>query len=278
MLNTKKPSKNILGDSSILLFGLILAGAFLLLDSFLNVKPLRDGISFLFNPVYTDAKEIAGEVKGFLGTIGKMDGFRKEYNDLKIQMYEKDLNNAHYQVLLEENTSLKKQVNLGNQEKKYLLGKVLGITDISNMQIDKGSKEGVEEGAVVSVGNMFVGIVQSVDREGSLVLLPYSKHSTFEVFVTNVGVKDGKIVEGAPILSKGVVRGGGDDINIENISMNSTVKEGDIVVTMDSRIGEYLIVGQIANLVDNPAATSKSAKVAPLMDYDDLMTIFVKVE
>lgn len=277
MLNRKKVSKNIFGENGFLLLGLIIAGVFLLFDSLSVTKPLRDGTSFLFNPVYVDAKEIAGGTKEYFGTVSKIGSFRKEYNELKIATYEKDINNAHYQVLLEENASLKKQVNLGNLEKKYLLSKVLGIQNISNMQIDKGSNQGVKKGAIVSSGNIFVGIVESVDSEGSLVLLPYSKSSTFEVFVTNVGVKEGKIVEGVPILSKAVLRGGGEDINIENISMSSTVKDGDIVVTMDPRIGQYLIVGQIVNLISNPAATSKSAKVAPLVDYDDLMTIFVEI-
>ena len=278
MLNRKKATKNILGDNALLLVGLVVAGIFFLLDTLSAVKPLRDGISFLFNPIYVDGKEVANEVKGYFGTVSKIDEFRKEFNELKVATYEKDINNAHYQVLLEENDSLRKQVTLGNMEKKYLLGKVLEVENISNMRIDKGEKEGVKKGAVVSVGNMFVGLVKSVDSEGALVVLPYSKSSTFKVFVTKVGVEEGKIVKGVPILSKGVVRGGGDDINIENISMNSTVKDGDIVVTMDERIGGYFVLGRIANLVDNPAATSKSAKVAPLMDYDDLMTIFVEIE
>lgn len=278
MLNRKKIAKNILGDNILLVLGLVIAGIFLLLDTFNIVKPLRSGISFIFNPIYVDGKNIGSGAKEYFTTIGKVGDFRKEFNELKISSYEKDINNAHYQVLLEENSSLKKQLSLGNKEKKYLLSKVLGIENISNMQIDKGSKEGVEKGSVVSVGNMFVGIVQSVDREGSLVLLPYSKSNSFEVFVTDVGVKEGKVVDGVSILSKAVLRGSGDDINIENISMNSAVKDGDIVVTMDERVGGYLIVGQIANLVSNPAATSKSAKVAPLVDYDDLMSVFVEIE
>lgn len=278
MLNKKNVTKNILGENTLLVLGLVIAGVLFLLDTFALTKPLRNGFSFLFNPIYVDGRSIGGGVKEYFGTIGKIGEFRKEFNELKISSYEKDINNAHYQVLLEENASLKKQLNLGNQEKRCLLSKVLGIDNISNMQVDKGSKEGVRKGSVVSVGNMFVGIVQSVDSEGSLVLLPYSKNSTFEVFVSDIGVKDGKVLEGVPILSKAVLRGGDDDINIENISMNSSVKDGDIVVTMDERIAGYLIVGQIANLVSNPAATSKSAKVVPLVDYDDLMTVFIDIE
>ncbi len=278
MLNRKKVTKNIFGENSFFLFGIGIAGILLLLDSFSLIQPFRDIFSFTFTPVYASAKTLSGNVKEYFGTVGKIDEFRKEYNDLKIAIYEKDINNAYYQVLLEENASLKKQIELGNTERKYLLSKVLGVQNISNMQIDKGTREGVRKGAVVSSGNMFVGTVESVDMEGALVLLPYSKSSTFEVFVTNVGVKDGKIVEGVPVLSHAVVRGGGDHINIENISMNSEVKDGDIVVTRDSKIDRYLIVGQIANLVSNPAATSKSARVAPLMDYDNLMTIFVEID
>lgn len=278
MLNRKKATKNIFGENFALLVGLLLAGMFLLLDSSSLLKPLRSGISYVFNPVYVDAKQAGRYLREYVGTIGKIAEFQNEYNELKIATYEKDINNAHYQSLKEENDSLRKQIDLGNLEKRYLLTKVLGVENISDMQVDKGSREGVKEGAVASVGNMFVGIVQRVDSEGALVLLPYSKSSTFEVFVTNVGVEEGKIVEQPPILSKAVVRGAGDYINIENISMNSDVKDGDIVIAMDQRIGEYLVVGRIANLVTNPAATSMNGRVAPLVDYDDLMTIFIEIE
>ena len=278
MLNRKKAAKNIFGENFALLVGLLLAGMFLLLDSTSLLKPLRSGISYVFNPVYADAKQAGRYLREYVGTIGKIAEFQNEYNELKIATYEKDINNAHYQSLKEENDSLRKQIDLGNLEKRYLLTKVLGVENISDMQVDKGSREGVKEGAVASVGNMFVGIVQRVDSEGALVLLPYSKSSTFEVFVTNVGVEEGKIVDQPPILSKAVVRGAGDYINIENISMNSDVKDGDIVIAMDQRIGEYLVVGRIANLVTNPAATSMNGRVAPLVDYDDLMTIFIEIE
>ena len=277
MLNKEKTTLQILGDSTLFFIGLIVAGGLFLIDSFFLLNPLRSGISYLFSPVYVDGKEAGEEVKGYFSTLGEIDEFRKEYNELKIEVYEKDINNAHYQALLEENKSLKEQIGLGNLEKEFVLGKVLTIDNISNMQVDKGSKDGVKKGSVVSLGNMFVGIVQSVDSIGSLVLLPYSKNSTFEVFVTNVGVKDGKIVEGVPILSKGVVRGGGDDINIENISMNSDVKNGDVVITMDSSVSGYLVIGQIANLTENPATTSRSGKVVPIVNYEDLMSIYIEI-
>ena len=105
-----------------------------------------------------------------------------------------------------------------------------------------------------------------------------SAYPSFEVFVTNIGVEEGKIVQAPTILSKAVVIGAGDYINIENISMNSNVKDGDIVIAMDKRIGEYLVVGRIANLITTPAATSMSGRVTPLVDYDDLMTIFIEIE
>ena len=278
MLNRKKAKKNIIGENAILLLGLLVASIFLLLDSSSILKPLRNGVSYIFSPVYADAKKAGGSLREYVGTVGKISEFRKEYNELKISTYEKDINNAHYQSLKEENDSLRKQIVLGNIEKKYLLAKVLSVDNISDMQVDKGSRENVKEGAVVSLGNMFVGIVQRVDSEGALVLLPYSKSSTFEVFVTNIGVEEGKIVQAPTILSKAVVIGAGDYINIENISMNSNVKDGDIVIAMDKRIGEYLVVGRIANLITNPAATSMSGRVTSLVDYDDLMTIFIEIE
>ena len=70
----------------------------------------------------------------------------------------------------------------------------------------------------------------------------------------------------------------GDHISIENISKDVDIKDGDIVVTNDSKVGTYLVVGKLTGLSSNPAETSRSATVLPLVEYSNLMTIFVSVE
>lgn len=55
------------------------------------------------------------------------------------------------------------------------------------------------------------------------------------------------------------------------------VRDGDIVVSNDKKINQYLIIGRIANISSNPAETSRRGNVVPLIDYNDLMTVFVDI-
>ena len=124
---------------------------------------------------------------------------------------------------------------------------------------------------------MFVGIVHEVDLNGSLVILPYSKNSSFEVFISPSGIENGVVTEKTEVFSKAVVKGVGDHIEIENISSESLVRDGDIVVSNDKKINQYLVIGKIANISSNPAETSRRGNVVPLIDYNDLMTVFVDI-
>ena len=274
----KKLIKKSFGESLFLPVGIVIIVLLILLDSFNALSHLRYGISYLFEPISADASNTGGGIKKSLGSIINISEFREEYNNLKIQIYEKDVNNAYYQTLLEENNALRSQINLSSVEDKQILAKILGRDGFNKLRINVGSKNGVKEGDIVLLGNMYVGIVSKVDAYGSSVILASGKNSSLEVIISSIGVEQGKIVDSVPILSRAVASGAGEYISLENISMNSSVKDGDIVVVNDSKVGKYLVLGKVVGLSSNPAATSKSAKVLPLMEYSDLMTVFVSVK
>lgn len=250
---------------------------FVVLDSRNLLSPVRNGISFLYEPASFAGSELGNNVKEYITTIFSISKFKEEYNNMKIDIYEKDINNAYYQTLLEERNALEKQLNLGNKGLNFFKAKVVG-SDTGTLRLNIGRREGVEVGDTVSFGNMFIGLVEQADENGSLVVLPYSKNSSFEVFVTSVGAESGVISENSVVLSKAVLKGVGNHISIENISTTSSVKEGDIVITNDSKVGQYLVVGRLSNLSSNPAETSRSGTVIPFVEYSDLMTVFVALK
>jgi hypothetical protein len=51
----------------------------------------------------------------------------------------------------------------------------------------------------------------------------------------------------------------------------------DLVVVNDERVGQYLVLGSLVSLSQNPATTSRFGYVSPLADYDGLMSVFVIV-
>ncbi|HAM37467.1 TPA: hypothetical protein DCP42_01995 [Patescibacteria group bacterium] len=271
----KNSSSKVENSNIAIYLSLVLAIVFLLMDGFGNLAGLRNGISFTFEPISFQANSAGTKVGEYFQTFVNLGAFRKEFNDLKIKSYENETQYANYLVLKNENEALKKQIALGNKGSKYILANVLRDDNVDILLIDQGSESDIRQGDVVSVGNVFVGIVSSVDLKGSSVRLPSNESSHLEVVVLK---SESDNVAKANILSDAVVSGSAEGIKIENISMNSSVANGDIVYINDSKVGWYFALGYIVGLSSNPASTYKTAFVSPILDYDNLMQVFVKVE
>lgn len=248
------------------------------LDGTKVLQPLRAGVSFLFQPISVDGSDLGSKINKKFGIIAQISKFQKEFNQMKLDMYEKDVNNSYFVVLQEERDVLQKQLDLGNKENKYLMAKVLGEERTKSLRLNKGNSDGVNVGDAVSLGNLFLGVVDRVDEYSSKVMLPTAKGSSYEVFITKVGVEKSVVRKGGvQILSKAVIQGAGDHIRIENISTTSNVEDGDVVVISDPKVGDYLVVGKVVGLSSNPAETSRSGRVEMMLDSRYLMSVFINI-
>jgi cell shape-determining protein MreC len=274
----KKNGKKISTEYVALLGGLLLGIGLLLLDFLGAVSFLRTGISFAMDPVAYQGSVGGQVVREYLETFVKLNEFREEYNELTIQLYEQEVESSFYAVLKEENEALKKQISLGDSDQKYVMAKILGKMEGDSLRINRGEKDGVAVGDVVVQGNMYIGLVVGVDWQGSIVRLPTNKASNLEVVIVGGDLDELRKMDNIQILTKGIVRGTAEGIKIENMSMNVSLRNGDVVVVNDPRVGQYLVLGCLVGLSENPAATSRSGYVSPILDYDKLITVFVKTE
>ncbi|NLB11773.1 hypothetical protein GX830_00125 [Candidatus Dojkabacteria bacterium] len=274
----RKQQRKFSSDYLILLITFVLSILFLLLDTIGSLAFLRRGISFVADPIDYNANSLGTEVKDFLGIFVDLKNFKDEYNQMSIDIYEKDVENSFYTILREENDALKKQITLGDQKQEYVMAKVLGDEKSEFLRINKGEKDGIVAGDVVLLGNMYVGNVVVVDSKGSLVRTPFNRATSLEVVVVSGSIERVRTKESVDILSKGVIKGSSGGIIIENMSMNSNLTNDDIVVVNDSRVGEYLVLGRLQDISENPAATSRSGYVEPIIDYEKLITVFVRVD
>ena len=234
---------------------------------------ISSGIGYICDPIYTTSSNIANGMKNFFGTLTEISQFRNEFNDMKLQIAQYEIQDLEYQQLKNENIDLKEQLNLGNNENTYVEGAVLDHIETDFMIINIGLSDNVVNGDIVVLGNSFIGIIMDVGQYTSKVRLPISKSSFLEVYITSAD-------ENSPqrILSKAVVSGSSDGIKIENIGMNSGVQNGDTVVVNDSKVGENLILGKLVGLSEDPATTTRSGYVSPIVDYYDLVNVFVRIE
>jgi cell shape-determining protein MreC len=261
-------------DTKFLLPVIILGigAVFFLLEIFNIGDTIKDAFHWVSDPVAVGPENAGKAVSDYFSVLIDIPGTQNEINDLRLKVLTYEGEVAYVSILEEENESLRNQLNLGNKEHTYIEAKVLGRVLDNTVRINAGDKQGIEVGDTVSLGYHFIGIVMETSENISTVRLPYSKSSSLEVRVVSEEDKE-------DVLSKAVTRGSGEDyIIIENISKKAGVNIDDYVIVNDERVSENLVLGKISGLNLDPANTSVSGEVVPIIDFDNLISVFVCIE
>lgn len=252
---------------------IILGIIFIFLNNINALGWLKTSISYVFEPVTFQARSFGQSINSYSSIFFDLSDFKNEYNDMKIELAQKESSLAEVSILREEIETLRSHLNLAKTENTYVEATIMSDSSLENIVLNKGERDGIEIGDTVSVGNMYIGLVSEVTNKGCKVRLPISKNNHLEVIITSSESKNNN-----EVLSKAVVSGSPEGILIENIEMNSEVKNGDVVVINDTRVGELLILGYVVGLSEDPATTSKSAYVSQIVDVEDLINVFVRIE
>lgn len=255
------------------IFGIVISILLLFLSSIGWLDSVKSGVSYIIDPIYITSSNLAIGVREFFSTVTNISEFRKEYNDMKLQIARYEVDNLSYQSLEKENADLKDQLELGNKEYRYLQSTVLDHIQSDYIVVNVGSRDSVKKGDIAVLAESFVGIVIDVGQYTSKVRLPISKSNFLEAYILSSNEDSNQ-----RILSRAVVSGSSDGIRIENIGMNSGVVNGDTVVVNDSKVGENLILGTVVGLSEDPATTTRSGYVSPAVDYYDLVNVFVRTD
>lgn len=270
-------------DSSIkkysYLFYLVLSIAVILLGRTSFNETIKYPFSYAFNPIYVFASESGQSVVNWTQALVDASSYIKEYNQMKEEIVNLRIENSEKLLDYEEYKTLKEHISLIGTQSKYVQSKVLNLNDGNEIIINKGSESGISKGDIVVLGRVFVGIVTDVNPKTSLVRLPLNDSSTFEVVIipSTINLNDQPSIDSF-VKSKGVVLGRGDDIRVENLGINSNVSDGDTILIKDERVEEILILGNLVGVSTNPASTQKNGFVAPIFDYSNILTVYVKVE
>ncbi len=259
-------------DNNFIYISLAVGILCLILSSVSNLNPLRNAMSYVFEPITKGANVAGSNTREYFSTFIQLGKFRKEYNQMKAELYTKEAEYSKYLVLKSENDALKQQLEVSSIDGSFVMANVLRDDDVNSILIDEGSKSEITQGDVVTLGNAFVGIVTNVDAKGSRVRLATDSNSHLEVVIMKPGEESRK-----NISSRGVAVGSVEGIRIENIAMNSNAANGDVVYVNDSKIGGFWTLGYLVGLSENPASTYKTAFVSTVLDYDDLTKVFVKL-
>lgn len=249
--------------------------AFVLVILNLNVlDPLvSKSISFLFSPIIYTSSSFGDKVEQNITSLVGFLKLSKENNELKVENSILKAENLSITLLIEENASLRKELDLGNREAALIKAEVMKVNeigDLDSLTINLGEKDGVKEGDVAKLGNQYIGIVSKVNETTSRIKLPNNSGSFLEVEIIR------KEKDNTKIKGSGVAIGSLYEIIIENILNESDVEIGDPVILVDERIGDLLLLGTIQEVLDDPTATGKKARVKSLIDYRELSYLFIE--
>ena len=245
--------------------------------SFANV--LNKGFSYIFSPIYRIALESGERVLDWGEALAGVSSYIEEYKSMQEEIARLKIENSEKIIDYEEYEALKEQEQFLVKDSEYLEAKVLQFNSQGDIIINVGRESDVEEGDVVILGKAFIGRVFDVGEDSSLVKLPLSKASNFEVIILDSEVDlNEKNKLDSLVKSKGVVSGTVDSIVIENLSINAELEEGDLVLIRDVRVKDIFLLGTLVNISKNPASTYREGVVLPIFEYSNLLTVFVKVE
>lgn len=240
-------------------------------------NPISGGVGTVLNPVQKVVYTISDKVHGVFDFFYNFSDVKNENNDLKKKNLELENQLVEYNELKRQNDVLRGIVDFSkeNNQYKYIGTNIIGKSGdnfVEGYTIDKGSDEGIKKDYIVISPEGLVGVVTEVHSN-------WSKIQT----LLNENVAVASTVEGATDSGDGIVKGyrNGNDMQAEitNLPMNSTIKEGEIVVT--SGLGGYypkgIRIGEVTSVKADDVKVMKTAMLKTYVDFNNLQELFVVV-
>lgn len=252
------------------LFFCFFSGILVFLDKRGWIRPAR---GVLERPILTVEEKIYGlKIWGdsLMGPIFQGKAFEREITQLQLELQRLAVEKNQLSVCLEENEKMRKLLGAPLPPAwKFLPAKVVGLAE--KMRIDKGRKDGIEEGMVVLSENILLGKIVSVNRGASLVQLPTMPGVKIPVAVKRTG--------SSGVQARGLLLGQyGGRLVLDRVLQSEDIQKGDLVVTSgDESWPADLLIGQITEVLPKSAEIYQKAQVKPLLDYDKLRIVFIVI-
>lgn len=256
--------------------GLFLTAFIFFILSFLTILifriPFFSGVTGAFELLMLPAQRSLHSIFGGMthGLGSRQQKLQNEYRKLKEQL-------SKQKSLENEVKALRDQFQTAQIPIKSLLpativgtkGLIPGISQPSELIIDKGTSDSVESGYVVIYENNLVGKITKVSPHLSLVRLLTDTDSSLTGRTSQTN-------------ALGIVNGGGNGVMVfDNVILSEKLTVSDVIVTkgdLDTQAKGYppdLIIGKIVSVDKKASSLFQTAKVQSLLEIPKLTTVFV---
>jgi len=236
---------------------------------------VSSGVGSAINPLQKVVYSINNKIKGTLDFFLNFSEVKNENYELTKENIELQNKLLEYDTLKEENDRLREVLNFKNSKNDYsYMGcNIIGYSGESYSDgyiIDKGENDGILKGMVVISDKGLVGQVTSTGTNWAIVESLLNENIAISVKVNSTG-------ETAGILKGYVTRSNSGLTKITNLSLDSEIKEGDVIVT--SGLGQVypkdIRIGEVVSVESDEIKVMKTAIVKPYVDFDKLENLFV---
>jgi rod shape-determining protein MreC len=237
---------------------------------------VQRGVVTVLSPIQEGASRALKPVRDLFGWFGDTARAKKERDQLKTQRDRLLEQVAGYQVALQENAQLRRQVGLqdsnGLDVYDKRTGRVIGRPAnnllLDRLQVDAGTGAGVRVGDPVLADGGLVGHISFVARSSSFVTLITDSSSSVSVKVLN-GAGDTGLLKpsvGDPL-----------DLLVQLLPRHAHIRVDDIVVTggfrtstLESLYPPNVPVGRVTQADPEELASDQQVHVAPIADLRHL--------
>lgn len=252
-----------------------------------TAKMFSTGVNILFTPLLSIGSEIGNSINTITETVPSIGEIRKERNDLILENAELKAKLSSYLLLEEELLDLRSQYeydqDLTDKEIASILSWGYGSIE-GNVILNKGSEDGISYGDIVSIGNIYLGMINELGQDHSSMILPINGRSRLTVLIIPFQADVTTLTEDEAntLVNNNSVRywnaiaiGSGGVINLENIPKNSSVQVGDHVFIADEDVPEHYYLGDISRIIYDPADVQIRAVVSQPLIINNITKVFI---
>lgn len=236
------------------------------------IVPLRAVSVSVTNPVQYSAYRLSQNLKREFEFILNLRRLRVENIGLTERLLELESVLVSNKELNEENNLLREQLDIGENfsDRALVLAAIIGRSargGEATVLLNKGSEDGLREGAAVIVKNFLLGEVFLVEPKRAKVRL-----LTDPQFVVS------SLDQDSPDRARGLVSGQyGTAIILQRVLPTESLAVGDVVVTSgeDGKFEKGFVLGVIRKILTSETAVFKAAELELMVAPDSLEEVFV---
>ena len=235
-------------------------------------KTIKDSVTFVEKIFYAPIGFVKEKVEMFTET----KNLYKKYTKLKEKVEKTELYYAQIEELQKEVTELKSTLELNSTLSEYsyvnatVVNRNVGYW-YNTFTIDKGSKNGVNEGDAVITSEGLIGKIVNVSNFSSTVKLLTSDEISNKISIKITS--DNKKYYGLLIgydVDKNIYR-------IEGITESDKIKEGDMVTTtgLTDYFPSGILIGHVSKVVKDEYDLNSIIEVTPSVSFNDISIVTV---